>query len=65
MKKPICKILRTNKNSNYEFTIILGFLGIDLFKSLLMYSEGPICLSRLLFIMGGVRLVVVQSRVVK
>jgi hypothetical protein len=30
----------------------LGFLDIDLFKSVLMYSEGTICLSRLLFKMG-------------
>ena len=64
MKKPICKILRTNKNNNYKFNInflmtldrsyigYLGFLGIDLFKSVLMYSEGAICLSRLLFKMG-------------
>jgi hypothetical protein len=61
MKKPICKILKTNKNNNYKFTInflmtldrsyigFLGFLGIDLFKSVLMYSEDAICLSRLLF----------------
>jgi hypothetical protein len=64
MKKPICKILRTNKNNNYKFTInflmtldrsyigYLGFLGIDLFKSVLMYSEGAICLNRLFFKMG-------------
>jgi hypothetical protein len=44
MKKPICKILRTNKNNNFKFTIkflmtldrsfkgYLGFLGIDFFK---------------------------------
>jgi hypothetical protein len=30
----------------------LGFLGIDLFKSVLMYSNGPICLIKLLFKMG-------------
>jgi hypothetical protein len=30
----------------------LGFLGIDLFKGVLMYSEGAICLNRLLFKMG-------------
>jgi hypothetical protein len=64
MKKPICKILRTNENNNYKFTInflmtldrsyigYLGFLGIDLFKSVLMYFEGAICLSRLLLKMG-------------
>ncbi len=64
MKKPICKILRTNKNNNFRFTIkflmtldrsyigYLGFLGIDFLKSVLMYSKGTICLSRLLFKMG-------------
>ena len=64
MKKPICKILRTNKNNNFKFTIkflmtldmsyigYLGFLGIDFLKSVLMYSKGAICLSRLLFKMG-------------
>jgi hypothetical protein len=30
----------------------LGFLGIDLFKSVLMYSNGAICLIKLLFKMG-------------
>jgi hypothetical protein len=30
----------------------VGFLGIDLFKSVLMFSEGPICLNKLLFKMG-------------
>jgi hypothetical protein len=30
----------------------LGFLGIDLFKSVLMYSNGTICLIKLLFKMG-------------
>jgi hypothetical protein len=30
----------------------LGFLGIDLKKSVLMYSKGAICLSRLFFKMG-------------
>ncbi len=30
----------------------LGFLGIDLFKSVLKYSNGPICLIKLLFKMG-------------
>ncbi len=64
MKKPICKILMTNKNTNFKFTIKflmtldrsyignLGFLGIDFFKSVFMYSKATICLSRLLFKMG-------------
>jgi hypothetical protein len=64
MKKPICKILRTNKNNNFRFTIkflmtldssyigYLGFLGIDLFISVLMYSNGAICLIKLFFKMG-------------
>jgi hypothetical protein len=30
----------------------LGFFGIDFSKSVLMYSKGAICLSRLLFKMG-------------
>jgi hypothetical protein len=30
----------------------LGFLGIDLFKSVLMYSNGAICLVKLLFDLG-------------
>jgi hypothetical protein len=30
----------------------LGFLGIDLLKSVLMYSNGAICLIKLLFKMG-------------
>jgi hypothetical protein len=30
----------------------LGFLGIDLFKSVLMYSNGAICLIKLLYKMG-------------
>ena len=30
----------------------LGFLGIDFLESLLMYSKGAICLSRLLSKMG-------------
>ena len=30
----------------------LGFLGTDLFKSVLMYSNGAICLIKLLFKMG-------------
>ncbi len=62
MKKPICKILRTNKNNNFKFTMkflmtldcsYIGYLGyIDLFKSVLMYSNGAICLIKLLFKMG-------------
>ncbi len=64
MKKPICKNLRTNKNKNFKFTIkflmtldrsyigYLGFLRIDFLKSVLMYSKGAICLSRLLFTIG-------------
>ncbi len=63
-KKPIWKILRTDKNNNFKFTIkfhmtldmsyigYLGFLGIDLFKSVLMYSNGAIGLTKLLFKMG-------------
>jgi hypothetical protein len=63
-KKPIWKILRTDKNNNFKFTIkflmtldrsytgYLGFLGIDLFKSVLMYSNGAICLIKLLFDLG-------------
>ncbi len=54
IKNPIWKILRTNKNNNFKFTIkflmtldrsyvgYLGFLGIDLFKSVLMYSNGAL-----------------------
>jgi hypothetical protein len=50
-----------SKNNNFKFTIkflmtldrsyigYLGFLGIDLFKSVLMYSNGDICLIKLLF----------------
>jgi hypothetical protein len=30
----------------------LGFLGIDLFKSVLMYSNGAICIIKLLFDLG-------------
>ncbi len=53
--------MRTDKNNNFKFTIkllmtfdrsyigYLGFLGIDLFKSVLMYSNGAICLIKLLF----------------
>jgi hypothetical protein len=64
MKKPICKILRTNKKNNFKFPIkflmtldksyigYLGFLGIDFLKSVVMYSKRAICLSRLLFKMG-------------
>ncbi len=63
-KKPIWNILRTDKNNNFEFTIkllmtldrsyigYLGFLGIDLLKSVLMHSNGAICLIKLLFKMG-------------
>ena len=52
MKKPICEILRTNKNNNFKFSIkflmtldrshicYLGFLGIDFLKSVLIYSKG-------------------------
>ncbi len=54
----------TDKNNNFKFTIkflmtldrsyigYLGFSGIDLFKSVLMYSNGAICLIKLLFKMG-------------
>ncbi len=63
-KKPICKILRKDKNINFKFTIkflmtlerpyigYLGFLVTVCLKSVLMYSKGAICLSRLLFKMG-------------
>jgi hypothetical protein len=63
-KKSIWKILRTDKNNNFKFTInflmtldrpylgYLGFLGIALFKSVLMYSNGDICLIKLHFKMG-------------
>ncbi len=56
--------MRTDKSNNFEFTIkflltldrscigYLGCLGIDLFKSVLMYSNGDICLIKLLFKMG-------------
>jgi hypothetical protein len=30
----------------------LGFMGVDLFKSVLMYSNGAICLIKLFFKMG-------------
>jgi hypothetical protein len=35
-----------------SFIGYLGFLGIDLFKSVLMYSNGTICLIKLLFKIG-------------
>ncbi len=53
-KKQIWNILRTDENNNFKFTIkflmtldrsyigYLGFLGIDLFKSVFMYSDGAI-----------------------
>jgi len=56
--------LRTEKNNNFKFTIkflmtldrsyigYLVLLGIDLFKSVLMYSNGAICLIKLLFDLG-------------
>ena len=56
--------MRTDKNNNFKFTIkflmtldrsyigYLGFVGIDLFKSVLMYSNGAICLIKLLFDLG-------------
>ena len=56
--------MRTDKNNNFKFTIKFlmtldrsyigypGFLGTDLFKSVLMYSNGSICLIKLLFKMG-------------
>jgi hypothetical protein len=56
--------LRTDKNYNFKFPIkflmtldrsyigYLGFLGIVLFKSVLMYSNGAICLIKLLYKMG-------------
>ncbi len=58
------KIKRTDKINNFKFTIkflmtldrsyigYLGFLCIDLFKSVLMYSNGTICLIKLVFKMG-------------
>ncbi len=64
MKKPICKLLRSNKNNKFKCTIkflmtldrsyigYLGFLGIVFLKSVFMYSKGSICLSRLLFKIG-------------
>ena len=56
--------MRTEKNNNFKFTIkflmtidssyigYLGFLGIELFKSVLMYSNVTICLIKLLYKMG-------------
>ncbi len=56
--------MRTDKTNKFKFTIkflmtlirsyigYLGFLGIDLYKSVLMYSNGAICLIKLLFKMG-------------
>jgi hypothetical protein len=63
-KKPIWKILRTDKNTNFEFTIkflmtldrsyigYLGRLGTELLKSVLMYCNGTMSLIKLLFKMG-------------
>ncbi len=56
--------MRTDKNNNFKFTIkflmtldrsyigYLGFLGIDPFKCVLMYSNGTFCLIKLLFKIG-------------
>ncbi len=56
--------MRTDKKNNFKFTIkflmtlgrsyigYLGFLVTDFLKSVLMYSKGAICLSKLLFKMG-------------
>ncbi len=56
--------MRTDKNNYFKFPIkflvtldrsyigYLDFLGIDLYKSVLMYSNGAICLIKLLFKMG-------------
>ncbi len=64
IKSQFVKFWRTDKNVNFKFTIkflmnlersyidYLGFLVIDFLKSVLMYSKGAICLSRLLFKMG-------------
>jgi hypothetical protein len=77
MKKPICKILRTNKNNNFKFTIkflmtldrpyigYLGFWGDDFLKSVLMCSKGALCLSRLLFKMGLFTVYSSQSSVLR
>ncbi len=73
-KKPICKILRTDKKNNFKFTIkflmtlgrsyigYLGFLVTDFFKSVLMYSNGAICLSKLLFKMGLFTVYLVEEK---
>ncbi len=42
----------------------LGFLGIDLFKSVIMYSNGAICLIKLLFKMGLFTVNKVQKHIV-
>ncbi len=39
-------------NLERSYIDYLGFLVIDFLKSVLMYSKGTICLSRLLFKMG-------------
>ncbi len=56
--------MRTDKINNFKFTIkflmtldrsyigYLGFLCIDIFKSVLMYFNGAICLLKLFFKMG-------------
>ena len=56
--------MRTDKNNNFKFSIkflmtldssyigYLGFLGIDIFKNVLMYSNEAICLIKLLFKIG-------------
>jgi hypothetical protein len=38
-------------------------LGIDLFKSVLMYSNGAICLIKLLFKMGSFTVYLVKSSI--
>ncbi len=65
--------MRTDKNNNFKFTIkflmplersyigYLGFLVIDFFKCVLMYSKGAICLSRILFKMGLFTVYVLQG----
>ncbi len=35
-----------------SYIVYLGSLGIDFFKSVMMYSKGAICLSRLLLNLG-------------
>ena len=69
--------MRTDKNNNFKFTIkflmtldrsyigYLGFLGIDLFKSVLMYSNGAICLIKLLFKMGLFTVYVISHHSIK